>query len=174
MNEIEIKLRVGSFDGIRERLSELGFVMKNKDVEKTSFFDEASGRLKSGDITVRIKEGSGWSAFAVKKKRHDDNYKIAEEYETDISDPKAMTEALAALGLESKFEYSKEREHWTDGRSSVEVDHIPEIGGLFVEVEAETADKIEEIIKALGLQEAERDKRSYPDIIREFRAGRQA
>jgi predicted adenylyl cyclase CyaB len=167
MNEIEIKLKVDSFDGIKEKLSDLGFEMKVSDTEENLFFDDPEGSLVGRRITVRIKKGNGWSSFAVKTKKQDGDYKVADEYQTGISDPDGMIGALISLGLEKKFEYSKDREHWVKGASSVEVDHVPEINGHFIEIEAENGEAIEELVTALGLQDAERDKRSYPDIIKE-------
>ena len=169
MKEIEIKLKTNSFDGIREKLAEAGFSMRSKDMETASFFDDEDDSLSARNITVRIKRGDGWASFAVKTKKMDDNYKIADEYELDISDTEAMTGALSVLGLGKRFEYSKEREHWINGGSAVELDHVPEINAYFIEVEGESGEAVEDIIRTLGLQDLEREKRSYPDIVKEIR-----
>jgi adenylate cyclase class 2 len=167
MNEIEIKLKVDSFDGLREKLSMAGFEMKKKDIETAIFFDDDSGSLSEKGVTVRIKKGSGWSSFAVKQKRQDEDYKIADEHQVDISDAEEISGALKLLGFQKKFEYKKEREHWENNDLVVELDNISDIGVYFVEVEAGSGEAIEGVIMMLGLQGAEREKRSYPDIVKE-------
>jgi len=169
MKEIEIKLKTNSFDGIREKLAEAGFSMRSKDMETASFFDDEDDSLSARNITVRIKRGDGWASFAVKTKKMDLNYKIADECELDISDTEAMTGALSVFGLGKRFEYSKEREHWINGGSVVELDYVPEIDAYFIEVEGESGEAVEDIIRLLGLQDLEREKRSYPDIVKEIR-----
>lgn len=169
MKEIEIKLKTDSFDDIRERLAEAGFSMQSKDTETASFFDDDDDGFSARNITVRIKKGEGWASFAVKTKKKDDNYKIADEHESDISDAEAMTGALSVLGLGKRFEYSKEREHWVNGGSAVELDRVSEIDAYFIEVEAGSGEVVEEIIRSLGLQDLKRERRSYPDIVKEIR-----
>lgn len=83
------------------------------------------------------------------------------EEETDVSDARALSAILEALGYRPVLVYEKRRETWRLRGAEVVIDELP--FGLFVEIEGEEA-AILEAENLLGLGDVEAEHAPYPEL----------
>jgi adenylate cyclase class 2 len=95
------------------------------------------------------------SASAIKQHRED---------ETGVEDVEALIAILEALGYKPALVYEKRRVTWHWKNAEIVVDELP--FGLFVEIEAEER-VIDEVEQSLGLDEAEAEMATYPELARQ-------
>ena len=164
-----MKFRTGGFDDIKNKLKEAGFREEWSSPETVAFYDAPNKEWRRKGATVRTKNIGGKTIFTVKQKIAG-KFKSAIEKECAVDLPLSdFQEMLKIIGFEIALEYSKKRTHYSRGEYSVELDHIEEIGGKFIELEAPSEGDLERLIAELGLQDLEPDIRSYGEIIKEYR-----
>lgn len=171
MNEIEAKFTVDSFDEVRNKLRDSGFIGGGSFIEKACYYDSLDNKWKNNNTIIRTKIIDGKIIFTVKRKTAGE-FKGAIEKECEImGSTKEFGDMLEILELRPDLEYSKKREHFTRNNGcSVELDDVEEIGAKFIEFETESDEKMKALIKEFGFSNLTPDLRSYPKIVREFRA----
>lgn len=171
MNEIEVKFAVDSFEEIKVKLKDLGFVQNKSFIEKVCYYDSLDNKWKNSNTVIRTKMIEGKIIFTIKKKISGE-FKGALEKECEIiGSEEEFKEMLEMIELQPDLEYSKKREHFTRADSSaIELDDVKEIGAKFIELETTSEEKMKVLIEELGFGNLTPDLRGYPKIIRDYRA----
>lgn len=141
--ETEIKLRIENAAGVRARLLRAGFrVVQKRALERNLLYDTPAGALRRLGLLLRLRSVGRRHRLTMKgPSRPARHFKVREEVETEVSNPKAIAAALAGLGYRPFFRYEKlrtvfaARNRWRGGE--VMIDETPI--GAFVELEGPQA-----------------------------------
>jgi len=135
--EIEVKVRVPDLGPVRSRILTLGAVrIKERYHEMNVLYDFRDRALFKKRHALRLRT-AGKKAFLTFKgePRKSRKYKIREEYETEIKNPRHTRKILKALGFVEAFRYEKHREVFRKGTLTICLDETA--AGLFIEFEGE-------------------------------------
>lgn len=167
--ELECKVRVVSHEAVREKLRAAGAQYLGRVVEENRLFDDHDGRLITAGSGLRVRatrvlDGRDAAAtLTYKGPPAPSAFKRREEVEVQISDPKAVTHILHALGFRERIIFEKRRESWLLPPCRVELDELPKFGS-FVEVEGPDEDAIRLALATLGATDGEHVAESYAAI----------
>ncbi|HVZ82391.1 MAG TPA: class IV adenylate cyclase [Terracidiphilus sp.] len=161
--ETEIKFRVESLTGLRERLAAAGFHEETpRTFESNVLYDTPDRAMRARTEILRLRQyGAAWK---ITHKRlpdagpGEDTHKHRIETETAVSDGAAMEEIFRSLGLTAAFRYEKWRSEWTDSEGHCVVDETPI--GNFAELEG-TDEWIDRAAEKLGVGPAQYLTLSY-------------
>ncbi len=163
--EIEKKYRLTreQRERLMVRLRESGATPEGEEFEENTLY--AGGNLDVSKQVLRLRRVGG-KAILTYKERHASESAIKQhrEDETGIDDADALVAILDALGYRPTLIYEKRRATWQWKGAEIVVDELP--FGLFVEIEGEE-NVITEVEHSLGLNEAEAEMATYPDLTRQ-------
>ena len=166
--EIEVKLKVDSFEPVLKRLSELGALTKGKEKQIDAYFDDADLSLRKADkgLRLRIAEGDGNEKIILcyKGPRKDRLYKTREEIELTVTEHKAAVDLVSALGYQQVLVVTKNRLMWELENCEVALDKVDMLG-KFVEIEGPDEEKISEIREKLGLGKLKQINETYAFLL---------
>jgi adenylate cyclase, class 2 len=153
-------LRGTLIDGLKE----IGAVFEGRTVEENTIY--RGGVLDETGGVVRLRRTAEKATLTFKMRiERDSDAKTQIEHESEISDPDAVAEILAQLGLEARIVYEKRRETWKLRDAEIVLDELP--FGLFMEIEGSiTAIKEAEIL--LGIEDLPAEARTYPSLTTEL------
>ena len=161
--EIEVKIKVSTFDPIRRRLKDLGAAFVSDENEDNQYFErfgtprqEESLRLRR-DREVRL-TWKGPSEFH-------DGIVQREEIEVQISDFDAMRDILERLDFVVADRIAKRRETWKVSDIVIALDQLE--FGTFVELEG-AANGVRELAVQLGLNPDDGIPHSYRRLQRDY------
>ncbi len=180
--EVEIKLKINSFEEVKKILPKLGKLVKViKQVDEyyipyhRNFFAQKPHPIE----WLRIRTNPDKTIFEYDKsinKKADGEQECANEYETGISQPGEFRKILGFLNFKKVVTIEKLREYWNCGDFEIALDNVKELG-LFIEVEAkgsfENTKKAKEgclnFLKKLGFKNCEEAqiKKGYPVLLLE-------
>ncbi|MCH7759499.1 class IV adenylate cyclase [Patescibacteria group bacterium] len=169
MKEIEVKFKVKNFRNIIPKLNKLGARLVWQGLEQNVFFDFPAGKLKKQGVVLRLRKWPGHSNLLTLKTgggQSSKKYNVRDEYQIKIDDIKSTKEILKNLGLVECFYYKKFRQHWTLGKTAIELDKLRHI--YFVEIEAPKKE-INELAKILGLDWKQSNTKNYLEILKELK-----
>jgi adenylate cyclase class 2 len=108
----------------------------------------------------------GESAILTYKERlsSSSSIKHQREDETEVDDPDALNNILAALGFTPTMVYEKRRETWVLGKAEIVIDELP--FGLFMEIEGKEPD-IRAVETKLGVKNLKPENLTYPQLTLE-------
>jgi adenylate cyclase class 2 len=161
--EIEKKygLGPGRVEPLRRRLKEVGAEGRGSAEFEENIIYTGPG-LDPARRVLRLRRKGGRAVFTFNERDSGSSpVKRQREEETEVSDAGAMSAILEALGYRPVLVYEKRRETWRVADTEVVIDELP--FGLFVEIEGEEA-SILEVEKLLGLDEAEVEHATYPEL----------
>jgi adenylate cyclase class 2 len=166
MTEIEVKIRIDDPKALREKVLGLGAaVARDRHLETDVFFDFDGGPLAAGRRALRLRTAGKRATLTYKgEPRKSRSFKVREECETQVRDPKQARKILKALGLKETFSYQKHRTVLRKSRLTVCIDETP--AGNFIELEGERHE-ITRFARALGFGRADFITLSYVDMIRD-------
>jgi len=166
MTEIEVKIRIGDPKAVREKILGLGAVVsRDRHLETNAMFDFDTGVLRDGHRSLRLRTAGKRATLTFKgEPQKSRSFKIREEIETQVRDPKAARKILKALGLKETFSYRKHRTVLRKSRLTICIDETPV--GDFIELEGERHE-ITRFARALGFGRTDFITRSYVDMIRD-------
>ncbi len=150
MAEIEIKILEIDPNKIRRilRLNKAKFIKKV--LQKNIIYENPY--TKSKGLAVRIRREGKYTNFTVKSKvQFIKGHKIRREYETEITDFKALEKILELIGLKRSSYAEAKREYWQLFGCSIEIMKMPKIP-VFIEIEG-AKKNILKIVKLLGYSE---------------------
>lgn len=149
--EVELKYRVKDFRRIKENLRQAGARLICEAVEeKNTLYDLPDGSLKRSGTLLRLREFGAEVILTVKESRFPGVMKIRKEHETVLSISLcAAEEMLKALNYAPVFHYEKIREIWGLG-ADVHICLDTLCFGKFVEIEADTQQKVSNASRVLG------------------------
>jgi adenylate cyclase class 2 len=169
--EIEIKLLVGDVAGLRRRLRQLGFrVRQPRGLEENVIYDTPAGSLRKRGALLRIRTFRGCHTLTYKERAGESKrYKIRREVETPLADGVTVRKILAALGYQPAFRYEKYRtvyhapRNWRGGE--VMLDETPI--GNYLELEGNPA-WIRRLAGRLGAEPREFITKDYGALYAEW------
>ncbi|PIO05329.1 class IV adenylate cyclase [Candidatus Woesearchaeota archaeon CG08_land_8_20_14_0_20_43_7] len=153
-DEIEVKILEVSPKDVEDKLEAMGAVKVFDDVYMSKFFDTDDMSLKKQGKVLRLRWCKDHAFLTFKKIKSRTKVKIAEEIETHVKDPKIMVEILKRLGYIEYAQTKKHRVSYEIPCAHIEFDTYDDIP-TFMEVEAETEEKVIEVVKQLGFKEEE-------------------
>jgi adenylate cyclase, class 2 len=166
MTEIEVKIRIDDPKAVREKIIGLGaLITRDRHLEKNVLFDFDPPVLGRGRRALRLRQAGQRATLTFKgEPQPSRSFKVREEFETQVRNPKELRKILKALGLKETFAYTKHRTVFRKSRLTISID---ETGvGNFVELEGERHE-ITRFARALGFGRADFITRSYVDMIRD-------
>ena len=164
--EIEVKIKISNLKDFVAKLRKTGAVFKGKDFQKTIRMDTPDLDLEKRKIFLRVRSGLGNTLTLKVKKEEDKDFKLRDEYETEIKDLKVLTRIFSLLGFSKHFVMEKYRADFSYGGVEISVDELP--FGTYVEFEG-TKEAINKALKVFGLDKTERITVTYWHIFDEIR-----
>lgn len=143
MHEIEVKILNIDSESIRRKLQVIGAKKKFQGTIVAHFFRGTNGKK------IRLRKMGDTCYVTAKQRIGTDGMMHNEEYEVETSDFGAMAKILEIAGLEKYGDSIKTRESYTFNDITFDIDEYPGIPE-YVEVEAESHEKVEEGVKLLG------------------------
>jgi len=169
MTEIEVKIRVDDIKAVREKILGLGAVVaRERHLEENVLFDFDPPALRPARRALRLRIAGRRATLTFKgQPQKSRSFKVREEFETQVRDPKETRRILKALGLKEGFAYRKHRTVLRKSRLTICLDETA--AGDFLELEGERHE-ITRFARALGFGRADFITRSYVEMLGE-RAG---
>ena len=167
--EIEAKMKVESFDAVRDRLRDAGAEPRGTVTETNTFFDTPDRALLASDRGLRLRRRAspdGGEAFIVTHKgpRAHGPLKSREEVELTVESGPDAAALLGALGYAPVLSFEKRRTSFSVDGCSVELDELPHLG-TYVEVEGPGEAAVMAVRDKLGLSDAPLIKESYAALL---------
>lgn len=164
MIEIEVKIRIQDLKAVRERILGLGAVIaRDRHLETNTLYDFAAGDLRAGRRALRLRATGKRATLTFKgEPRKSRSFKVREEFETQVRDPKELRRILKALGLRETFAYTKRRTVFRKSRLTVCIDETSV--GNFLELEGERHE-ITRFARSLGFGRTDFITSSYIEMI---------
>ncbi len=164
MLETEIKIRISDPKAVRELLLARGMrLWRERHLETNTLYEDPMGLLRERHEALRVREAGKKGTLTFKgAPRKSRSFKVREEFETEVKNPKQLRRILRAVGYRPAFTYRKFRTLFRRPRLTVCLDETP--AGNFLELEGERHE-IVKLAKALGFSRKDFIKASYPDLI---------
>ena len=170
--EVEAKLQVQGFEQLEQRLQHQGrFVttVQQRDV----YFDDAQNSLLANDRGLRLRREQmqqhlRW-LMTYKGAKMAGRFKRRQEFETEVTDGKAIEAILQQLGFAPLLVVEKLRRIWHFGGCEVMLDQVEGLG-CFVEIEGENEQQVEKAQQQLGLTDYEHVPFGYAELLRQKRS----
>jgi adenylate cyclase, class 2 len=169
--EIEVKFYISDFEPIRRRMQELGAASQGKWFETNLRFEDQNRSLLRKDSLLRLRQDSRnrltFKSVPGGTTREDDNqFKMYQELEVEVSDFDVMSRILESLGYHAVQTYEKQRETFTYEGLEICVDTLP--FGDFLEIEGDK-EAIRSMALRLGLNWQQRILENYLGIFEYIR-----
>jgi len=166
MIEIEVKIRIADPKAMREKIIGLGAaVSRERHLEENSLYDFDPPALRPKRRALRLRTAGRRATLTFKSQpMKSRSFKVREEIETQVHNPKELRRILKALGLREMFTYRKHRTVLRKSRLTITIDETPV--GNYIELEGERHE-ITRFARALGFKRADFITRSYVEMIQE-------
>ncbi|MBL7158004.1 MAG: class IV adenylate cyclase [Candidatus Omnitrophica bacterium] len=168
MLEIEAKFKITDEKAILRALKRIGARFKGRVEEKDIYYKAPTCCKKAS--AVRLRSAGKRNIFTVKripKKTFSRNFKIRDEFETDIENKKAFQEILKILKFNPAFRKEKRRLLYEWRRLKISVDKLPFIG-VYLEIEGDRK-RIRKAAKALGLDKKNAITSTYMELFDRYK-----
>lgn len=164
MTEIEVKIRIADPRVLREKLLALGAdVTRERHVETSVLYDFETGDLRSRRRALRLRTAGKRATLTFKgEPRKSRSFKVREEFETQVRNPRELRKILKALGLKETFAYTKHRTVLRKSRLTIAIDETSV--GNFLELEGERHE-ITRLARSLGFGRPDFIKTDYVEMI---------
>jgi adenylate cyclase class 2 len=155
VQEIEAKILEINREKVESSLIRMGARKVFDGETETFFYDFKDGSIIKSRNVLRLRREGLDVVLTYKNVMPSQGAKIAEEYSVKVSDLAVTQKILASLGLiliesmqKHRASYEIEGAHFDIDQYSAKHSNIPE----FLEIEADSVDKIHEYAKALGFK----------------------
>jgi len=165
MLEIEVKIRIEDPQRVREKLLQSGSVLhKERHFEDNIIWDFPDKSLFNKKSVLRLRK-SGEKAFLTFKgpQQKSRKFKVREEFETEVKNPKQTIKILQSLGYRIAFRYQKHRAVFHTKKLVICLDETRI--GHFLELEGDRSD-IVRFTEILGYSKREFIKTDYPELFK--------
>jgi len=162
--EIEVKVLVADLKPIRDKLLAMGAVLvKEQHNEVNTLYDLRNRALYGKRQALRLRM-AGKKAYLTFKgtPRKSRKYKVREEFETEVKNPRHLQKILKALGFVPVFRYEKLRTVLKKGPLKICLDETA--AGNFIEFEGERQ-KIAQFSKRLRIPKKDWIKLDYIQLL---------
>lgn len=165
--EIEVKFYLSDVRLTRKRIVELGAESRGRVFETNFRYEDRNKTLFKKRALLRLrKDRKNTLTFKSKPSDTDDQFKILNEIEVEVSDIDKMALILNALGFHKEQTYEKWRETFDFNGTILCIDTLPY--GNFLEIEGKK-DDIRQLAQAIGLNWEKRIVHSYLAIFEVLR-----
>ncbi|PTN38274.1 class IV adenylate cyclase [Desulfonatronum sp. SC1] len=166
--EIEVKYLNPNLQSVCERLVDARATFCANHFEENWLFDTPDRRLRAANTLLRLRQADGATLTAKKKpdasQAFEARFKVLEELETKVDDPKSMRIILEMLGYVIVFRYEKIRATWQWQSCTICLDTLPFT--QVVELEG-TPESIELTARRLGLDKLEPSTGNYVQLYKD-------
>lgn len=168
MKELELKFLEVDKVAIVKKLEAAGARLLVDGLLRTVYFDTLDGRVKKASELLRLRTFGDKLELCFKKNmRIEDGCKVYDETETHVSDFDATIKILECLGYFPAISFEKKRtEYVLDDGSKFEIDTFPGVP-TFVEVEAVSSRRIEEVAATFDLNKYERSHLTGEEVLKQ-------
>jgi adenylate cyclase, class 2 len=163
--EVELKYEVPDFDQTIARLKKSGAELVHPFTGETNtVLDRSEGELFRSGRLLRIRSYAGRTILTVKGPCLPGPMKSRVEHETTLAcGVEKAVALLKELGFVPVYSYRKRREEWSFGPGAIVC--LDELSfGCFVEVEANSHEKVEELSELLGFSVIDGISASYREL----------
>lgn len=164
MTETEVKIRVQDARDMKERLLGSGAALaRERHLETNVLYDFPDEGLRKGRQALRLRITGKRATLTFKgPPQGSRSFKVREEFETQVQNPRQVRGILKALGLRPAFSYRKHRTVFKKGRLTVCLDET--FAGSFLELEGRRHE-ITRFARSLGFGRADFIKTDYVELI---------
>jgi adenylate cyclase class 2 len=164
MTEIEVKIKIDDPSAVRDKVLARGAVIaRDRHLEENTLYDFDPPLLHPAHRALRLRTVGKRATLTFKgQRRKSRSFKVREEFETQVRDPRQMRLILKALGLRERFSYRKHRTVLRKARLTICIDETPV--GSFLELEGERHE-IVRFARALGYKRADFITLSYVKMM---------
>jgi len=163
MREIEVKFEIEDIEIIKHKIESIGARYEGMYSQIDIWIDTLEGTLEGRGCGLRLRlQGEEVTLTLKEKLVVGELVREGEEYEVGVDNFDKTKEILEKLGFQEKLSYQKEREEWVIENVSIVLDNVENLG-VFLELEG-AKENIEEVIKKLGLEKAQRITEHYGQI----------
>ncbi|MCS6907382.1 MAG: class IV adenylate cyclase [Anaerolineales bacterium] len=162
--EIEAKFLVADLHSVERKLQEVGAVLlQPRTFEQNLRFDTPDRRLSQSGEVLRLRRDVH-NVLTYKGVSVDDRgARSRQEIQTQVSDFEATRRLLEALGFSVIMTYEKYRSEYELNGGKISLDEMPY--GHFVEIEAESSERVQELCRFLNLDWNRRVFYSYAELF---------
>lgn len=166
MLEIEVKISIKDPESIRKKLERAGAVLhRDRHFEENVLFDLPGEVLFLKRTALRLRTSGKKSYLTFKgPKQKSRRFKVREEFETELRDPKQAAKILRSLGYREVFRYSKHRTVFRTKKITVCLDETAV--GSFMELEGDRSD-IVRFARKLGFPKQDFIQTDYITMLKE-------
>lgn len=156
MEEIEVKFLNVDAEKLQEKLKAIGAEKTGEYFYRRQVFDFPGFTLNEKGAWLRLRDEGDRIALSYKQrlgiKSHDGTVSDEgmKEVEVVVSDFDKTKDLLLSLGMIEKFYQENKRIRYKKGTTEFDIDFWPQLEP-YLEIEAESWDKVDESIKELGL-----------------------
>jgi predicted adenylyl cyclase CyaB len=164
VTEIEVKIRIDDPKPVREKVLGLGAVVaRDRHLEENTLYDFDPPLLARGRRALRLRTAGQRATLTFKgEPRKSRSFKVREEFETQVRDPKQLKKIFQALGLRATLSYRKHRTVLRKSRLTICIDETSV--GNYLELEGERHE-IVRFARSLGYRRADFITLSYVEMI---------
>jgi len=167
MLEIEVKIQIKNPKGMAHKIVELGAqLVRARYFEENTLYDFSDLALTKKNQAFRLRKIKRKAYLTFKgSPQKSRQFKIREEYETEVKSANQIKKIIKSLGLVPKFQYDKFRTVFRKKKLKICLDETPV--GDFIELEGEQS-HIVRFASSLGFSRADFIKKNYIDLYTEF------
>lgn len=167
MLEIEVKIQIKNPKGMAHKIVELGAqLVRARYFEENTLYDFSDLALTKKKQAFRLRKIKRKAYLTFKgSPQKSRQFKIREEYETEVKSANQIKKIIKSLGLVPKFQYDKFRTVFRKKKLKICLDETPV--GDFIELEGEQS-HIVRFASSLGFSRADFIKKNYIDLYTEF------
>lgn len=168
MKELERKFLEVDRDRVISMLEAVGAKLKVDAVLRTVYFDTPDSRIKKANELLRLRTFGDEVELCWKDNmRIEEECKVYDEVEVFVSDFDLMVKILESLGYVQAMYFEKKRtEYVLEDGSKFEIDEFPGVP-VFLEIEAESVERIEELASEFNLGTYEHTYMTGEELLRE-------
>ena len=166
--EIELKVKVDSFEQIVEKLRQIGADFDDDYRQIDYYFDDKEDSLIDSDRCLRLRKqhdhGDETFELTYKGQRQNHCFKSRREIGLKLEKAEEIMEVFNALGYSERLAFEKKRQIWRTNGCEIALDELPLIG-KFVEIEGPNDKSIAATQKKLGMGHLKHIEHSYAHLI---------
>lgn len=173
MTEVEVKFRLNGLEEMEGRLRDLGCAIGPPVRQTSMLLDRMDGSLRQAGRTLRVRLSDDLLELAAKAPGEGDGRvaKVREEREVEVvGGTRELLELLAILEYRVTLVYHRERRTCHLDGVTVCLDRMD--FGSYMEIEAKSEEDLRVACRRLGLDPADGDSRSYPELQRLHSSGK--
>jgi adenylate cyclase class 2 len=168
--EIELKLKVDTFEPTIEKLKQLDAEFEGDFLQTDAYYDDSADSLVNSDRCLRIRKHKNHLGQAIeltyKGARENHRFKSRREIGLKVEKAEELAELFSHLGYRERLSIDKKRSLWDFAGCKVALDELPLLG-KFIEIEGPDDKTIEDAQKKLGLEKIPHTPQSYAHLMEE-------